>query len=83
MTCGELENETQRALGHAEDTEEIGAEFAHRANIHRTYVSMLERRVNNPTLSVIAEIAAVLETTDFIARIGSRKADLANTRAPR
>ena len=38
-------------------------EFAHRANIHRTYVSMLERGVSNPTLSVIANLAKALETT--------------------
>lgn len=38
-------------------------EFAHRANIHRTYVSMLERGVSNPTLSVIADMAKALKTT--------------------
>lgn len=38
-------------------------EFAHRAKIHRTYVSMLERGVSNPTLSVIADLATAFETT--------------------
>ena len=38
-------------------------EFADRANIHRTYVSMLERGVSNPTLSVIADLAKALKTT--------------------
>ncbi len=38
-------------------------ELAYRANIHRTYVSMVERGVGNPTLSVIADLAKALETT--------------------
>ncbi len=38
-------------------------ELAYRANIHRTYVSMVERGVGNPTLLVIADLAKALETT--------------------
>ena len=38
-------------------------ELAYRANIHRTYVSMVERGIGNPTLSVIADLAKALETT--------------------
>lgn len=38
-------------------------ELAYQANVHRTYVSMLERGVSNPTLSVIADLASALETT--------------------
>jgi transcriptional regulator with XRE-family HTH domain len=38
-------------------------ELAHRAHVHRTYVSMLERGISNPTLSVIADLAEALETT--------------------
>ncbi len=38
-------------------------ELAYRAHVHRTYVSMLERGIGNPTLSVIADLASALETT--------------------
>lgn len=37
--------------------------LADEANVHRTYVSMLERGVSNPTLSVIFDLAEALETT--------------------
>ena len=46
--------------------EEMGVsqeELAHRASVHRTYVSMLERGISNPTLSVISDLADALETT--------------------
>ncbi|MBN9106054.1 MAG: helix-turn-helix transcriptional regulator [Propionibacteriaceae bacterium] len=36
-------------------------EFAHRANLDRTYVSGVERGVRNPTLDVITRFAATLE----------------------
>ena len=35
-------------------------EFGHRANLHRTYVSAVERGVRNPTLVVIAKLAEAL-----------------------
>jgi transcriptional regulator with XRE-family HTH domain len=38
-------------------------ELAYQANVHRTYVSMLERGISNPTLSVIADLASALKTT--------------------
>lgn len=36
-------------------------EFAHRANLDRTYVSGVERGVRNPTLDVITRLADTLE----------------------
>ena len=38
-------------------------ELAHRADLHRTYVSGVERGVRNPTLTVIERIAAGLGVT--------------------
>ena len=38
-------------------------EFAHRANLHRTYVSGVERGIRNPTISVLEKLAAGLEIT--------------------
>lgn len=36
-------------------------EFAFRAEIHRTYVSDLERGARNPTISVVEKLANALE----------------------
>ncbi|MGE4303219.1 MAG: helix-turn-helix domain-containing protein [Novosphingobium sp.] len=36
-------------------------EFAHRADIHRTYVSDLERGARNPTVTVVDRLASALE----------------------
>lgn len=38
-------------------------ELAARANIDRTYISGIERETRNPTITVLAKIAEVLETT--------------------
>jgi len=38
-------------------------EFAHRANLHRTYVSGVERGIRNPTITVLGKLAAGLEIT--------------------
>lgn len=38
-------------------------EFADRADIHRTYVSGVERGVRNPTVTVLEKLAHGLETT--------------------
>ena len=38
-------------------------DLAHEAGIHRTYVSMLERGLANPSLTVLASIAEALGTT--------------------
>ena len=36
-------------------------ELAHRASLHRTYVSSVERCVRNPTLTVLDKIATALD----------------------
>jgi transcriptional regulator with XRE-family HTH domain len=38
-------------------------EFGDRAGLHRTYVSAIERGVQNPTISVVEKLAQTLETT--------------------
>ena len=37
-------------------------ELAHRAQVHRTYVSQLERGLKSPTLDVVFRLAMALET---------------------
>lgn len=36
-------------------------EFAHRAGLHRTYVSDLERGARNPTITVVDKLAVALD----------------------
>ena len=38
-------------------------ELAHRAGLHRTYISGVERGVRNPTVSVLDKIAVAFEVT--------------------
>jgi len=38
-------------------------ELAHRADLHRTYISGVERGIRNPTVTVLEKIAGALETT--------------------
>ena len=38
-------------------------ELAHRAGLHRTYISGVERGVRNPTVSVLDKIAGAFEVT--------------------
>ena len=38
-------------------------ELADRAQLHRTYISGVERGVRNPTVTVVDKIAAALDTT--------------------
>ncbi len=38
-------------------------ELAHRAGLHRTYVSDLERGARNPTITVVDKLATALEAT--------------------
>lgn len=38
-------------------------ELADRADLHRTYISAVERAVRNPTLTVIARIAKALKVS--------------------
>jgi transcriptional regulator with XRE-family HTH domain len=47
-------------------------EFAHRAELDRTYVSGVERGVRNPTLDVITKLADALdvEVADLFPRAG-------------
>ena len=37
--------------------------FAHDAGIHRTYVSDIERGARNPTITIVAKLAAALQVT--------------------
>jgi len=39
--------------------------FADASNLHRTYISGIERGVRNPTLTVIWQIADALEVSPF------------------
>lgn len=39
------------------------ASFEKEAGIYRTYVSMIEREIGNPTLTVLADLAEALDTT--------------------
>lgn len=36
-------------------------ELAHQAGLHRTYISMLERGIRNPSLTVILQLAQALD----------------------
>lgn len=38
-------------------------ELAHRAGIHRTYVSQIERGLKSPTLQILIQIANALDTS--------------------
>src|SRR5438270_498067 len=38
-------------------------DFAHRAGLHRTHVSMIERGLRSPTLAVVQKLAAGLSTS--------------------
>ncbi len=38
-------------------------ELSFRADLHRTYISGVERGIRNPTILVLAKIAAALEVT--------------------
>ena len=50
-----------RALREARDWSQ--EELAEQAGLHRTYVSAVERGVRNPTVTVMARIAAALEVS--------------------
>ena len=38
-------------------------ELAHHADLHRTYISGIERGVRNPTVTIVEALARTLETT--------------------
>ncbi len=56
-------------------------EFAHRADLARTYVSGVERGVRNPTLDVITKFARTLEVE--VADLFPRSGNVAGTTADR
>jgi transcriptional regulator with XRE-family HTH domain len=38
-------------------------ELAHRAGIHRTYVSQVERGLKSPTITIVLQLSKALDTT--------------------
>jgi transcriptional regulator with XRE-family HTH domain len=54
---GENLKRLRRAKGWSQE------EFGERAGLHRTYVSAIERGVQNPTITVVEKLAQTLETT--------------------
>ena len=69
----------QRNLGRAirsrrEDAGLSQEALAERASVHRTYVSMLERGIGNPTVGVLADLADVLgvRVSDLVREAESR-----------
>lgn len=54
---GRILRRRRHALGVSQE------ELAHHADLHRTFVSMLERGERNPSLAVIRKLAAALGTT--------------------
>lgn len=63
--------ELQRARNTAKLTQD---ELAYQASIDRTYVSLLERGKNNPSLDVLFRICEALgrEPDEFVARVRER-----------
>ncbi len=49
--------ERRKALGLSQEA------LAHEAGIDRTYVSQIERRIRNPTVTMLARLAIALSTT--------------------
>jgi transcriptional regulator with XRE-family HTH domain len=54
---GEVVRKFRQAIGISQE------ELADRAGLHRTYISLLERGLRTPSLTVIAQLATALETT--------------------
>lgn len=48
-------------------------ELAHIANIERAYVSLLERRLNSPTIDMLAKLATALNIEPYLLLIASKK----------
>lgn len=53
---GETVRELRQKLGISQE------DLADRAGLHRTYISLLERGLRNPSLTVISQVAAALKT---------------------
>ena len=61
MARGTLQERFGRAVRAARERLGISQEaLAEQAGIHRTYLSMIERGVGNPTLTVIADLGEAL-----------------------
>lgn len=56
ITVGKIIARLRRSTGISQE------ELAHRAGIHRTYVSQLERGLKSPTIIILERIAAALGT---------------------
>ena len=51
-------------------------ELAHRAGLHRTYISDIERGARNPSLKTLSRLADALEiSTSELIRLGETKAE--------
>jgi transcriptional regulator with XRE-family HTH domain len=49
-------------------------ELAHRAGLHRTYISDIERRARNPSLKTLSRLATALEmTASELIKLGESK----------
>lgn len=63
-----------------ERREELGIsqeELAHRAGLHRTYISDIERGARNPSLKTLSRLADALELcTSELIRLGESKAQV-------
>jgi len=64
-TFGQVVREVRTAAGISQEV------LAERAALHRTYISLLERGLRNPSLLVIEEISRALNVpmSDMIARV--------------
>ncbi|WP_454858701.1 helix-turn-helix domain-containing protein [Rhizobium binxianense] len=72
MNIGEVFAANLRKMRHAKGLSQ--EELAHRAGLHRTYVSSLERCQYSPTIETVANLADILEV---------EAADLLKTNKPK
>lgn len=57
ITLGKIISDLRRSAGLSQE------ELAVRADIHRTYVSQIERGLKSPTIVVLFKVSKALETT--------------------
>ncbi|MGI9426475.1 MAG: helix-turn-helix domain-containing protein [Hyphomicrobiaceae bacterium] len=57
MVFGDLIRQHRLELGLSQE------ELGHQANLHRTYISSVERGIRNPTITVLHRIANALDLT--------------------